>query len=95
MKDATPSQLDFMATELQRFERIGAWVKLTHQPKRDMEWRTSHAAKAMWTAKTTRDPRDMLGTDLIGTTALDMRTGSLSPRTYNNYGSGTRTFPAF
>eukprot|EP00873_Tetraselmis_striata_P013248 jgi/Tetstr1/433512/TSEL_022782.t1 len=38
----------------------------------------------------------MLGTDLMGTAALDMLMGSLAPRTYNYYVSGImRTFVAF
>ena len=39
--------------------------------------------------------RNLLGTDLIGTTALHLLSSSLAPTTYANYDSGLRQFAAF
>eukprot|EP00873_Tetraselmis_striata_P033320 jgi/Tetstr1/453584/TSEL_003979.t1 len=135
MKDATPSQLDFMALELPRFERIGAWERghinrwvsrmflVVPKPGTnkwrlivDGQWEPTHVGERLGlemdlmrgefraAAENLATPARMAsgflatcsaGTAVIGTTALDLLTGSLAPRIYNNYGSGMRTFAAF
>jgi hypothetical protein len=52
-------------------------------------------AHAPWTSSMTPQLRKLLGTDRIGTTALNMLSSSLAPTTYANYDSGMRQFAAF
>jgi hypothetical protein len=53
------------------------------------------SAHAPWYASMRNHVAAIVGTDDLGDLMLDLLTGSLTPTTYNNYGTGMRRFTVF